>query len=373
MKRVHFFIDNLSIGGFQRLCLDQAYSFSELGYSVAIHSLSMPPGPESRSFLSIEKDLIDLHGISIDYLSTGHLEQISKTRFILRSYERGDIWISHSLRATAVIYIASRLLRKRFFFMTEIHQLPTLSAPIQRFRRFLYAQLSPALVAYSEAVKKDWDTRVRNFPIFIRFIFDKPIEVIRNGIYLNRIPSMTDGQKSNMGSRLIFLGRNTGWKGLATFLTYAEHPSLSHFELLLMLPEIDQAFERQIIDRFEGRVEIAIGKSIASFSPREGDIHFYAAQYGGDARFIESISLNCLEMAAAGVPSVVTAYGLTTWNDLQNLGIFFECDWSDSESTINGILEVARKRISTEDLEKIRAQISIASNVHKIIQLNIDQ
>jgi glycosyltransferase involved in cell wall biosynthesis len=368
MNQVHFFIDNLNIGGFQRLCLDQAYAFSEMKYSVAIHSLSELPNSDVKSFLSIEGELLSNFRIKVESLPNRHIGQIASTRRILQNHSHGDLIISHSLRATVVIFLASLFLKKRFFFTTQIHQLPTLSAPVQRFRRFVYAQLSPILVAYSEAVKKDWDSRVINFPTLIRWLFRKPIRVVRNGIYLNRIPDFTLSSKSKDGSRLIFLGRNTGWKGISTFLSYAEHPELLHFKILLMLPNIDATFEQELIARFGSRLEITLGRSIASFTPEEGDVHFYAAQYGGKAKFIESISLNCLEMAAAGVPSVVTSHGLETWSDLVGTGIFFECDWTDIENTSKKILEASKARKSSQDLERIRSKIDIKANIHKLIE-----
>lgn len=367
MNQVHLFIDNLNIGGFQRLCLDQAYAFCEMNYSVAIHSMSALPDPSVKSFLSIERDLISKFGIRIESISSTHIRQIASTRRILQNHTADDLIISHSLRATVVIFVASLFLYRRTFFTTQIHQLPTLSAPIQRFRRFVYAQLSPNLVAYSEAVKKDWDSRVINFPIFIRWVFRKPIQVVRNGIYLDRIPDFAHPSESKAGSRLIFLGRNTGWKGIGTFLHYAEHPDLLHFKVLLMLPNIDTTFEQELKARFGTRLEIALGKSIATFIPEEGDVHFYAAQYGGKAKFIESISLNCLEMAAAGVPSVVTSRGLETWKDLVGTGIFFECDWTNSVDTAKKILEASESRKSYLELEQIRSKIDVKSNIHALI------
>lgn len=369
MKQVHLFIDNLGIGGFQRLCLDQAYALSEMGYSVAIHSLSELPDLNTKSFLSIEGDLIASLKIQIHTLSNKHSRQIANTYQILRNHDSKDLIISHSLRATAVIFIASMFQKDKVLFITQIHQLPTLSAPMQRFRRFMYAQLSPALIAYSEAVKKDWDARVRNFPFIFRWLFNKPIQVIRNGIYLPRIPASLPASESRSEGRLIFLGRNTGWKGIDTFLSYCEHPLLAHFKILLMLPNIEAVFEQELVARFGHRIEIALGKSVASFTPKYGDVHFYAAQYGGDAKFIESISLNCLEMAAAGVPSVVTSNGIETWEDLMETGIFYECDWTDSDETSRKILEASQKRISNDNFQRIQTQIDVRGNVGKLIDI----
>ncbi len=363
MSKVHFFIDNLNIGGFQRLCQDQAYVFSELGYKVEIHSLSELPKADARSFLAIESDLIHKFDIKVDSISSKHFKQMIRTKKILRSASREDILISHSLRATVIIRISMFLLRSKIEFLTQIHQLPTLSAPIQRFKRFLYAQLSPVLVSYSSAVKSDWDLRVGHFPRVARPFFSKPVEVIRNGVYLNRLPSPGTSKNRVPKARLIFLGRNTGWKGISTFLKFAEHSKLDHFQVLLMLPEIDSHFLSEIQGRFGNRVQLVVGKSISSFNPQSGDVHFYAAQYGGNARFIESISLNCLEMAALGVPSVVTSGGLETWLDLQNQKIFFECDWTDINSTVETILRASEVQYDSSTIDFIRNQVNVETNV----------
>ena len=364
MSKVHFFIDNLNMGGFQRLCLDQAYVFSEQGYRVEIHSLNELPKADSSNFLAIERDLISKFGILVNSISSNHLRQILMAYKIVISASPHDILISHSLRATVILRISLILSGSRLKFLTVVHQLPTLSAPVQRFRRFLYAQLTPILVAYSSAVKSDWNFRVGHFSSFLRPFFSKPIEVARNGVYLNRLPSPRTPKAEILQARLIFLGRNTGWKGITTFLEYAEHSKLSHFKALLMLPEIDSEFQTEIQSRFGSRVDLILGKSISSFKPQPGDVHFYAAQYGGNAQFIESISLNCLEMAAVGVPSVVTRGGLETWLDLQDQEIFFECNWSDSHATAETILKASRTQYDFLKLEFIRNQVSIETNVN---------
>ena len=58
MKSVTFFIDNLRIGGFQRLCLDQAYAFSDRGYKVTIIALQENE-ISNASFLISENALIE--------------------------------------------------------------------------------------------------------------------------------------------------------------------------------------------------------------------------------------------------------------------------------------------------------------------------
>ena len=362
MRTVHFFIDNLAIGGFQRLCLDQSYAFAAAGNKVNIHVLSEVSHLNSNTFVNLEKSIISKFDISINSLSSSHLGQLKKTSQILGSVESDDLVISHSLRATVILWFSKHTLRKKTLFITTIHQLPTLSAPIQRTRRFIYSQFSPILTAYSTAVKNDWDSRVLKNYLF-RIFFRKQISVLRNGIFLDRLPRSAQYTEIQTSKRLVYLGRNTGWKGIETLLRYATLDSLQDFEILLMLPEIDITWEKELRNKFGGRIEISTGKTLSSYVPRNGDVHFYAAQYGPNAKFIEGISLNCLEMAALGVPSLVTSGGLGTWPDLEEKKIFVECEWDNLNETSDKIRLTSELIFSSLAINEICKLVDIKNNI----------
>jgi glycosyltransferase involved in cell wall biosynthesis len=365
MRTAHFFIDNLNIGGFQRLCLDQSYEFAAEGHNVEIHILDDIPNSNSTNFVNLERSIISRLNISISYLSSSHRGQIRMASNILRSVGKDDLVISHSLRATVVLWVSKRLVRTGHPFITTIHQLPSLSAPFQRTRRLLYAQLSPLLTAYSNAVKRDWDSRVSKSLLF-RLFLSKEISVLRNGIYLSRLPNNQGESVMPAAKRIIYLGRNTGWKGIDILLRYVELESLHDFDILLMLPEIDPKWEQELREKFGNRIQISVGRTLSSYTPRAGDVHFYAAQYGPNARFVESISLNCLEMAALGVPSVVTSGGLETWPDLAKMNVFAECDWKNLDATSAVIRQLSDLRFTTSTITNIRELVNIKQNVQKI-------
>jgi glycosyltransferase involved in cell wall biosynthesis len=283
----------------------------------------------------------------------------------LKNLKGADLVVSHSLRATVVIRVCKILSRNGFPFITTIHQLPSLSAALQRTRRLIYAQLSPLLTAYSTAVKSDWDSRVSESFMF-RKLLNKEISVLRNGIYLNRLPAYQNAPEFSASKRLVYLGRNTGWKGIETLLRYATLESLQDFNILLMLPEIDLSWESELREKFGGRISISVGKTLSSYIPQVGDVHFYAAQYGPNAKFIESISLNCLEMAAIGVPSVVTRGGLGTWPELAEENVFVECDWKDVIATSNKIRQASNLKFTSLTISNIRELVNIRNNVKKI-------
>jgi hypothetical protein len=136
-----------------------------------------------------------------------------------------------------------------------------------------------------------------------------------------------------------------------------------------MLPEIDKVWEQELRDRFGNRIELVIGKTLSSYTPRNGDVHFYAAHYGPRAKFIESISLNCLEMAALGVPSLVTKGGVGTWPDLTETNIFIECNWCDLDETCKKILCASELKFAPATIQRIRNLVDIQNNVSKIISI----
>jgi len=359
------YIDNLRIGGFQRLCLDQAYALSQQDFSVEIHVLSAIE-LSNPSFLSSESSLINDRKIIVHFLSERLFFQLRSILKVIRNMPQNDIVISHSLRATALLWMGQKISFKNFKFLTTIHQLPTLSASRQRLKRFVYSQLSPFLTAYSEAVVNDWNYRVSHFPAVIRKFFSKNISVLRNGIFLPRITNSTVKLPTVARGRLIFLGRISTWKGLETFFTFARYPRLDVFNILVIVPEISDSHRSQLKEEFGERIQFQIGKSFNSYTAVKGDVHFYAAQYGEKAKFIESISLNCLEMASVGTPSVVTKGGLNTWPELKNLSVFWECDWTNREATVDTIIKASQIDIYEKEILRIRDLIDINHNVLKI-------
>jgi glycosyltransferase involved in cell wall biosynthesis len=367
MATVHFFIDNLSMGGFQRLCLDQAYYFANEGYEVEIHSLTQMPAKTSSSFINLESSQIAESTLKISTISPNHFFQLINTLKILKRLNRDDLVISHSLRATAVLWIARLIARSSNPFLTSIHQLPSLSAPFQRTKRFLYAQLSPILTAYSQAVKDDWDSRLSK-GILRKIFLRKEIVVLRNGIFLNRLPFRQEESAPEQSKRLIFLGRNTGWKGVSTLLEFVEMPPLQDFKILIMMPEIDKSWEEELRARFDGRIELVIGKTLSSYKPIYGDVHFYAAQYGSEAKFVEAISLNCLEMASLGVPSLVTKGGVGTWPELVKTGIFVECDWGALDDTCRKVVVASEMTFSPQTIQAIRNLVDVRNNVSRLVE-----
>ena len=364
MKKAYIFVDNLRIGGYQRLSLDQAYVLSDFGFSVRIIALE----PKSQWIAAnIDQTLILEKGVEILEVSSNHKSLLI---FMIRTFASeidSPLIISHSLRSTFALRMAKQILRKKLIVNTTLHQLPRLSHFNQRLKRFCYAQFTDNLFCFSRAAELSWISQFgKGFPeTLVRK--SKKIQLLRNGIYLDRLPKIGNPVKPNFRPRIIFLGRLSFWKGLNTVKNLARSSNLSDFDFLLMVPTITPEDLTELTSILGERLTLIEGKSIASLVPHPGDVHIYPADYGHQVEIIESVSLNCLEMCAIGIPSVVSQGGLLTWPELYLFELFEEVDWSNL-----GEVEIAIKTLSGRDMsmkkhEEVRELISIENQIQKLI------
>jgi glycosyltransferase involved in cell wall biosynthesis len=354
MSRVIIAVENLRIGGYQRLALDQAYYLSDISYPATLLLLN-PESPNLKSFEHSEANLIMSKNLKMVRLSGRRFSDLFTVRKILTSEKTDVIVISHSMRSTVLFSFARLGLAHKVIINTTIHQLPTLSKFNQRIKRFCYSQFGDHIFAYSVAVKKDWEARFLHF--------GKRICVLRNGIYAKRL-NYSRENSSQDAPRLIFLGRNTSWKGIDTYFKLFNLPIFSEYEGLMMIANSTAEIQDLANKIGSERIKIFEGANLADFEPRENDLHIYPSHYGEDAKFTEPISLNCLEMALLGIPSLVTSSNEHTWPELNMQGAFIEVVWERVDESQNEL----KKKISglkKIDKNEVFQLISISNNVNR--------
>lgn len=119
---------------------------------------------------------------------------------------------------------------------------------------------------------------------------------------------------------------------------------------------------------FGARIQFEIGKRIEDVVFRLGDINVYPVNYGSQAKFIESISINCLEMACLGIPFLITQGGGDTWPELMEREFLYEVDWKNQES-VETALKKAKSFVPNETLVNMaRRLISIENNLESLIK-----
>lgn len=367
MNKAYIFVDNMRFGGFQRVALDQAYALSEYGYFVSLVVCDQESSSTSLSFLSLERELINQKRIHVEYIGNRWNGMFRHLSNIVRSLDADDLLICHSMRSAAVLRILNSLLRRSNPVFLTIHQIPKLTDVNQRIKRFIYAQFANRLLCFSASVELGWYSQFRYFPSWILKKFTKNIKTLRNGIYLERLPQQVRSRASGERPRIIFLGRLAFWKGLDRMEALMESSDLSEYEFVFLVP----AYDTQVFEKFEtilgARLVVITGSSISSFDARLGDVHIYPTNYGADVPLFESISLNCLEFAAIGVPSIVTRGGMSTWKMDCFESFFYETDWDNSSETARMILMVNSESQSIlrndKKINEVRTEISMTNRV----------
>jgi len=364
MRKAFIFVDDLRVGGYQRLTLDQAYKLSDLGIEVAVFVLS----PENEwNFARIESDLIMQKRVKLISVSNKRFILIDFLRNIFKSEDTEVLLISHSLRATLALRMLKSLNCFKGTINTTLHQLPGLSHKSQRVKRFIYAQFSDNLFCFSKATEMNWYSQFGSqLSKPLRFL-SKEISVLRNGIYLDRLPNQSHTGLEDNQPRIIYLGRISFWKGLHTLKGLARLPELNHFDFLLMVPKISPEDLAELSTLLQDRLEIIEGKSISALESRKGDVHIYPAHYGEGVSIIESISLNCLEMSALGVPSLVSKGGLLTWPDLAESKLIREVDWSDLEAVAQALIHTSKIQVGDIELKIVRQIVDIENQITKVL------
>ena len=322
---------------------------------------------ENPNFLNLESKRISEKSLKIQSIPNSRFLQLIQIIRLFRSQKFSAV-INLSVGATIILRFAKLFAFSSTPIHTIVEQLPSLSAPLQRWKRFVYAAFSNHLYCYSRAVVQDWNYRIgKNLISRFTLGLRRP-SLLRNGVYLGRLPEVTQNENTKVKTdRIVFIGRNVAWKNpeLVVSLLRAKNQELT---ALIVVPSIDQNYVNELRAEFGSRIQFEIGKRIEDVAFKANDINVYPVNYGPQAPFIESISINCLEMACLGIPSLITQSGSETWPELVEMGLLYEVDWNNPES-LDSALERAKSFVPDETLVN-RAQnlIFIENNLRSIVQ-----
>lgn len=367
-NKVFVIVDNFRFGGAQRLAIDQALMIAdaEEHESIFICSMAINGMNQDSNFIDIEysrifdKNIVLIEASKSNYSSSWKFLSNLHTTYQLSNSRV----LSHSLRATLILRIYSILLHFRFRqLVTFIHQMPRFASKLQRIKRIFYVQSSQQLFIFSQMALEEWEKTYRIASFFLR----KKPKVLRNGIFLPRLPIVKkDILNIKQNLRIVRLSRNVNWKNSISVseLSKTAHRRGIKFEFLLMTSMLDESEIEGIRAGLKHRIEIVVGKGIDAYQPKTGDVHIYPTNYGSDVLNGESVSINCLEMAALGIPSLVSRYS-KTWTELFELGIIEVCDFNSIDLVLNKLLIISKRDFSA-NLVDIRKIVNIENQIQKL-------
>ena len=358
-------VDNLLIGGIQRLALDQAYKISESKNTCTILVLNKKTTFKKGTFLFSEAHILNQKKIKVQYVPGSRIMQAIQIIKLFRS-ETYDKVIAHSLRGGLIAFVCRPLTFRKFSISTTIHQLPSFSKKTQRLKRMFYSQFTDRLFIFSSAALNNWNSeRNKSFLARVLTIRRAP-ELCRNGVYLPRLVNRQSRTRSSRKpTRLIFIGRLTEWKGFNYFLDLIKLEELIALDILIIVPTDPSTYLKNLPEKIRKKVKFTIGKSVSEIKFKSGDIHIYPVI--NSSGYVESISINVLEMASLGIPSLVTMNGSDTWPELIRKRLVIEVDWSNLKA-VSKVISKLKLKDSSDQLLKTRKILDVENNLNQIIK-----
>jgi hypothetical protein len=370
IKNIYLIVDNLRIGGIQRLLLDEYYQFCEWGFLPKIICLSLPINEDH--ILNIDDGFTLLENIKIEFLPPNKVYQIRYfTKNIMRNRKPG-VFISHSTSGAFVVKVSSIITLKKITLLLFIHQLLSLSSKSQTIKRVVYSLFATKILFSSKQFLLDWNKVIRNSNI-LRLLPIKPQEFVRMGVYLPRLcwHGWTKKQvcKENTPN-LIFLSRPTRWKGFEKFLQISSSFTSTKICMLIFKPSLNNVNESNKFFNRKEHCHTLLDSGVTSVAINAKSVHIYPTDYGPKVQFPQSIGMNVLEMITQCIPSVISLENFESWPEFKNSVLVRPVDWDNPNSVLNEILTSMELSESVKQLEfeRLSSVISISNHCSIIIQ-----
>ncbi len=355
-KSILILVDNLRIGGIQRLVLDECYSLGEFQIDHQIVSLS--PVNLDDSMMMVDSGYSKSKTIKIQYLEGNKIQQIKAlTKCLSKNH---DLVVTHSTTGAALIWFARAIMFKRIKIYLYIHQLISLSSRIQANKRLFYSIFADSTFVSSNQFKLELDDYINR--TYWRVIIKKEIIFDRMGVF---IPRLKDTEKNVMCSgnspHLVFASRLTAWKGYKNYLKICEMYENAFHQAIITNNNFESNYNESS-EKLSNNIHMYHGKGPACFKYSDNSIHIYPTDYGDSVKFPQSIGMNVLEFIALGVPSIISHEGFESWPEIKGNPIVQVCNW-DNETEIKKIVQFILN-MSTED------KIKSSAKLHEIISIN---
>lgn len=351
---IYIVVDNLQVGGIQRLALDESYFLQNISIPSCI--LVLNNKEKNNCMLSIDQNYLEKYPLNIRYLSESRLKGImSLTKMIRKSSEK-NLFVSHTPSGSFMIRLASLLAIKKVTILLWIHQVITLSRSAQAKKRIFYAIFANHIYFGAKQFYIEWENYVSTCKLF-KFLLRNRTEFSRIGVYLHRV--LWKGHKlfldiSSSDKNIVFASRNTPWKQIKTFVRISEYLTRAEYSSILMSYENSGFSEKD----FENQ-KVAINYCPAGLRNIPNLVHLYPTNYGPGVANPLPIGLNVMEFLALGIPSLISQSDNLTYPELMDSELIEICDWNnleDVELKVNNLTQLPYS-------ERVKAATALHSNI----------
>jgi len=370
---IFIIVDNLRVGGVQRLALDEAYVLSRRGFEVRIFVLE--PMRQEDDICKVDADYFELYRdqIHIAWINSGRISTVAYLREEIKRFTPSLI-ISHSAKGIFISKMSTVGVHKKIRpkVIGFLHQLIPLSDRLQKIKRMFFFQFADDFRASSMQFILEL-SRIRNENYAYRLILRREPWFDRMGIDLERIEYQQRHAQTYYDTRnksLIFLSRVVGWKGFKTYYDLCMVIEPQTHKVILASPMYSRSTEIEMLKKLTNH-HLLLHRGIASVVVGSQAIHIYPASYGGKVKCPQNIGLNVLECLALGVPSLISDEQFWSWPELKDSPLIVTTNWS-TEDALNKIealfgLEDSVKR---QEQTRILPLISIDSHIQRLLDTN---
>jgi hypothetical protein len=365
-RKVYLALDDMRVGGIQRLVMDEAYSLSDLGHEVHIINFGMEF--DSDSIVNLDRmndEILESRLISILSLPQSKIAKLMILRTLVRK-GRIEKVICHSPSTAMWFRVASSISLRKIQVFLWIHQVLSLSDRSQATKRVILSMFATKI--YFSAIQFKFEWELNSVDRFLRMFRRKQGRAVdRLGIYLPRVLSgVKSFECTSASTHLIYASRLTPWKGLDKFEQLVNRTPDTHPVILTVnLPDTISPIIETARDRKNHLFVCEPPNVIANFGK---SVHIYPTDYGDKVKFPQSIGLNVMEFAILGIPSLISREEITTYPQILESPLVEMVDWMNIDEVKNLIAALANLGIEErqEAAKEVQDSCSIESHINTL-------
>ena len=322
-------VDDLRVGGIQRLVMDEAYALAEEGYCVQI--INFGAEKENDSIIHVDgltHDQLNEKSIFVTNLSGDKYSKLSRLRIFIKQNEVRSV-ICHSPSSSFWFRVAALSLFRQLKISLWIHQVLTLSDRVQATKRVILSLTANRLFFSAVQFKLEWEVN-RADRLLRRLRGAQFRKVDRLGVYLPRILRETNGLDCETNEiHIIYASRLTPWKGLDKFDQIIKRNPRYHPVVLSV--NVPTSLSSALYFKDEYNDHLLVCKSPSYVSNLTHPVHIYPTYYGDKVKNPQSIGLNVMEFALMGIPSLVSHEVTSTYPELLKSTLVEVVDWHNEK------------------------------------------
>lgn len=364
--RAFLAVDDLRVGGIQRLVMDEAYALADEGYKV--HIVNFGGVRENDSIIYVDEMTVEkllAKSISITNLPSGKYLKMCKLRIFMIENELNSV-ICHSPSASLWFRAAALSCFRHVQISLWIHQVLTLSDWKQALKRVILSTTADKIYFSAVQFKLEWEANLVD-RVIRKIKSDQNRVVDRLGVHIPRVLGNAGGFDCEpVLTHLIYASRLTPWKGLEKFDQIIERNPDYHPVVLTV--NVPGDLTSSILQAEKLEDHLLVCKSPNFVANLRKTVHVYPTDYGKKVRNPQSIGLNVMEFAVLGIPSLISPEVTSTYPEILNSILVESVDWQESELVDEKIISLANLTQSERKNAAVKMQ-AICSIQHHVATL----